>query len=262
MRLQGDDYSKRLESYAYDTIFLMSKCMGMPKEFNYRMHDITTDSELNEEEVAKRLRDLIGTAIIETFEKSEPSLDGAKIVIGDPEECGCCNCKECEHLLECIDKVKWPEYSKDGKKTKFLFKTYVGPAAGGREYMRLPNDESGERLKSFSDETVHLISATMFLPKAFYDGCYDVLANDKLDEAELVKRLKVILVISICVVFDKDVATDIPFSEDFYLVPGVPDECECCNCRDCKYLISCVKNADWPEDFNDGKKFNFMWDDE
>ena len=59
MRLQGEAYSKRLREYSDDTILLISECMNRPREVLDRSLNITTDSELNEEEVAKRLKELL-----------------------------------------------------------------------------------------------------------------------------------------------------------------------------------------------------------
>ena len=59
MRLKGEEYDKRLERYSYDTLLLISECMNSPREVLYRSLDITTDSELTEEEVVTRLKELL-----------------------------------------------------------------------------------------------------------------------------------------------------------------------------------------------------------
>lgn len=59
MRLKGEEYDKRLEGYSYDTLLLISECMNSPREVLYRSLDITTDSELTEEEVVTRLKELL-----------------------------------------------------------------------------------------------------------------------------------------------------------------------------------------------------------
>ena len=60
MRLSGQAYSKRLRSYSDDTIRLISDINnGCSKKVAYKMTDITTDSELSEEEVVERLEALL-----------------------------------------------------------------------------------------------------------------------------------------------------------------------------------------------------------
>ena len=60
MRLSGEAYSKRLRSYSDDTIRLISDINnGCSKKVAYKMTDITTDSELSEEEVVERLEALL-----------------------------------------------------------------------------------------------------------------------------------------------------------------------------------------------------------
>ena len=59
MRLQGEALSERLEKYTDDTIHLISEAMSQSRELNRKCRDITTDSELNEEEVVKRLKELL-----------------------------------------------------------------------------------------------------------------------------------------------------------------------------------------------------------
>ena len=60
MRLSGQAYSKRLRNYSDDTIRLISDINnGCSKKVAYKMTDITTDSELSEEEVVERLEALL-----------------------------------------------------------------------------------------------------------------------------------------------------------------------------------------------------------
>lgn len=61
MRLQGDDYSKRLEGYAYETLLLISEGMKQPRNVYQQCRNITSDSELSEEEVVKRLKEVLET---------------------------------------------------------------------------------------------------------------------------------------------------------------------------------------------------------
>ena len=59
MILKGEAYSKRLEKFTDDTMLLISKVMSLPREVVYQCLDIISDSELNEEEVVKRLKNLL-----------------------------------------------------------------------------------------------------------------------------------------------------------------------------------------------------------
>ena len=59
MRLKGEEYSRRLKAYSDDTIRLLSEIMCLPKELYYRGRDITTNSELNEEQVVEALKALL-----------------------------------------------------------------------------------------------------------------------------------------------------------------------------------------------------------
>ena len=59
MRLKGEELSKRLEGYTDDTIYLISECMNSPREVYQKCRDITTNSELTEEEVVKQLKKLL-----------------------------------------------------------------------------------------------------------------------------------------------------------------------------------------------------------
>ena len=67
MRLSGEEYSKRLRSYSDDTIRLIADINnGCSKKVAVEMTDITTNSELSEEEVAEKLK-----ALLEASRKSE-----------------------------------------------------------------------------------------------------------------------------------------------------------------------------------------------
>ena len=61
MRLKGKEYDKRLAEYSYDTLLLISECMSHPREVYQQCRLITSDSNLNEEEVVKRLKELLAT---------------------------------------------------------------------------------------------------------------------------------------------------------------------------------------------------------
>ena len=59
MRLKGQAYSERLESYSHSTLELIAELVTMSREVVYEVCDITTDSELSEEEVVERLEALL-----------------------------------------------------------------------------------------------------------------------------------------------------------------------------------------------------------
>ena len=59
MRLKGQAYSGRLESYSHSTLELIAELVTMSREVVYEVCDITTDSELSEEEVVERLEALL-----------------------------------------------------------------------------------------------------------------------------------------------------------------------------------------------------------
>ena len=61
MRLSGDAYSKRLESFSHFTLVLIAMVDGMSREDAYKGSDITTDSELTEEQVIDKLLELINS---------------------------------------------------------------------------------------------------------------------------------------------------------------------------------------------------------
>ena len=61
MRLSGEEYSKRLEEFSYDTLLLMSELMKSTREKAIKMSDITTDSTLTEEQVVEKLSLLLSS---------------------------------------------------------------------------------------------------------------------------------------------------------------------------------------------------------
>ena len=66
MRLKGKDYEQRLKEYSKSTIQLIMDCNYASKEVALKMSDITTDSELTEEEVVKKLKELLASAKTKT----------------------------------------------------------------------------------------------------------------------------------------------------------------------------------------------------
>ena len=58
MRLSGQAYSDRLEKYSHSTLQLITDISSMKKEVVLKAHEITTNSELSEEEVVARLQEL------------------------------------------------------------------------------------------------------------------------------------------------------------------------------------------------------------
>ena len=66
MKLHGEDYSKRLESFSHFTMVLISGIST--KEMWYKSNDIVSESELNEEEVIEQLLELIHSDL-EAFPK-------------------------------------------------------------------------------------------------------------------------------------------------------------------------------------------------
>ena len=61
MRLSGDAYSKRLESFSPFTLVLITAVDSMSRECVYKGLDITTDSNLTEEQVIEKLLELINS---------------------------------------------------------------------------------------------------------------------------------------------------------------------------------------------------------
>ena len=58
MRLSGEEYSKRLAEYSDDTIRLISRINPI-RELQTQLSEITTNSELTEEEVVEKLQELL-----------------------------------------------------------------------------------------------------------------------------------------------------------------------------------------------------------
>ena len=59
MRLSGEDYSKRLRSFSHFTLVLMSEVQSISKNAAEKGLGITTNSELNEEQVIEKLIEII-----------------------------------------------------------------------------------------------------------------------------------------------------------------------------------------------------------
>ena len=59
MRLHGKEYGRRLQGFSHFTLVLISTIHGMSREMVYKSHDITTDSDLTEEQVIEKLLELI-----------------------------------------------------------------------------------------------------------------------------------------------------------------------------------------------------------
>ena len=66
MRLKDEAYSKRLEEFSTPTLQLFSEVRIISREAAYRASDITTNSELSEEEVVARLQELKNTYLKQT----------------------------------------------------------------------------------------------------------------------------------------------------------------------------------------------------
>jgi len=58
MRVQGEEYSRRLRGYSDYTIQLIMDIYNINREAAYKANDITTNSELSEKEVVKQLEEL------------------------------------------------------------------------------------------------------------------------------------------------------------------------------------------------------------
>ena len=69
MRLKGQAYSDRLEEYSYSTLKLISEIMSLPEEIYRQGRDITTNSELSEEEVVRELQKLKKSYLMTTETK-------------------------------------------------------------------------------------------------------------------------------------------------------------------------------------------------
>ena len=61
MRLKGDEYRKRLSEYSKSTLELISWANSTTIEVVLKATDITTDSQLNEEEVRAKLIELLNS---------------------------------------------------------------------------------------------------------------------------------------------------------------------------------------------------------
>ena len=59
MRLKGEAYSRRLEEFSRSTLVLMSEIMSSTEEAALAMSDITTNSELTEDQVVEQLKELL-----------------------------------------------------------------------------------------------------------------------------------------------------------------------------------------------------------
>ena len=58
MRLKGEEYSKRLQKFSDSAIKLISEMMCCTEDIYQSCRDITTDSELTEEQVVEKLLEL------------------------------------------------------------------------------------------------------------------------------------------------------------------------------------------------------------
>ena len=58
MRLKGKEYEQRLSEFSKSTLVLISEIMSLPKVVYEKGRDITTNSELTEEEVVEQLKKL------------------------------------------------------------------------------------------------------------------------------------------------------------------------------------------------------------
>ena len=62
MLLSGEAYSKRLEEFSDDTLRLISEVHLLSREAVYKCSDITSDSDLTEEQVVEQLEALLKEA--------------------------------------------------------------------------------------------------------------------------------------------------------------------------------------------------------
>ena len=58
MRLKGEAYSERLEAFSTSTLRLLAEVQIMNRESAFKASTITTDSDLSEEEVVLKLKEL------------------------------------------------------------------------------------------------------------------------------------------------------------------------------------------------------------
>lgn len=66
MRLNGEEYSKRLEGYSTSTIKLISLADSGSKELALKASEITTDSTLSEAQVRSKLIQLLNSTSTKT----------------------------------------------------------------------------------------------------------------------------------------------------------------------------------------------------
>ena len=69
MRLRGEAYTQRLESYSTSTLRLIRDGLATDEETVTKMHEITTNSELSEAEVKSRLTQLLNQKSTKTKEQ-------------------------------------------------------------------------------------------------------------------------------------------------------------------------------------------------
>ena len=85
MRLRGADYSKRLSSFSDFTLVLVSIMNGMSEDVACKGSDITTDSDLTEEEIISKLMALVDA---NSNKPSSISCDDALEILCDALEAG------------------------------------------------------------------------------------------------------------------------------------------------------------------------------
>ncbi len=86
MQLSGEAYSKRLETFSHFTLVLIVTVDSMSREIVYKGHDITTDSELTEEQVIEKLIELIDS---NPTQSPPASYEDALEIVCDALEQGC-----------------------------------------------------------------------------------------------------------------------------------------------------------------------------
>ena len=69
MRLKGKEYSARLDQYSKSTLKLISYGLALDEPMVRKMHDITTDSTLNEDQVRSKLIELLNSTSMKTKEQ-------------------------------------------------------------------------------------------------------------------------------------------------------------------------------------------------
>ena len=60
MILNGEEYSKRLESFSHDTMLLMSKVFKRTKEGALKAMEMASDTEVTEEQLVAAMKQLLG----------------------------------------------------------------------------------------------------------------------------------------------------------------------------------------------------------